>query len=192
MPEKLRIKEQHQELEQPKVPERLPDAEHAEPLRPGEKDPAQSLEEARETIEEIKDQESGPTPLEKMQQEEEKSKPMSYGEISGQLKKITLHRELKNIRRKLSAPDKALSKVVHLPVVKTVSEASSKTVARPSGLLGGGITAFVGSTGYLLLAKYMGFTYNYFLFVLLFVAGFGLGLIIELALSGLASKKQKA
>lgn len=100
--------------------------------------------------------------------------------ISKTLKKQTLYRTLKNIRKQLSAPERALSRVIHQPAVDAVSQFGSKTIARPSGLLGGSTVAFLGSSAYLWMAKHYGFYYNYFLFVLLFIGGFALGMTIEL------------
>lgn len=99
--------------------------------------------------------------------------------INRELKKITFKRELRHIQRRESAPDRALSKVIHQPVVRAVSDAASRTVSRPSGLLGGGIVAFLGTSGYLYVAKHYGFEYNYLIFLGLFVGGFALGLIFE-------------
>jgi hypothetical protein len=65
--------------------------------------------------------------------------------------------------------------------VQAVSEAVGKTVSRPSGLLGGGLVAFLGSGSYLYLAKHIGFQYNYFVSTVLFIIGFGIGLGLELA-----------
>jgi hypothetical protein len=60
------------------------------------------------------------------------------------------------------------------------SEAAGRTVSRPSGLLGGGLVAFLGTTGYLYLARHIGFTYNYLVFLLLLAGGFILGVSLEL------------
>jgi len=43
-------------------------------------------------------------------------------------------------------------------------------------LLGGGILALLGTSSYLYLAKHIGFTYNYSVFLILFFGGFILGL----------------
>jgi hypothetical protein len=99
--------------------------------------------------------------------------------VSADLRSTTLRRELQQIRRKLPAGDRVLSKVIHQPVIRVVSEGASRSVTRPSGLLGGGLMAFIGSVGYLYLTKHVGLPYNYFVFTLLFVAGFLLGLFLE-------------
>lgn len=99
--------------------------------------------------------------------------------VNQELKTIALHRTLARIRRHLSAPDRLLSKAVHQPTVQAVSEAGAKTVARPSGLLFGSLTALIGSSLALYLAKHYGFHYNYALVFALFIGGFAVGLVIE-------------
>lgn len=96
---------------------------------------------------------------------------------------IALKTELSNIRQHLSFGQKLFSKTIHQPFIRTASELSAKSVARPSGLLGGGIFAFLGSLAYLLFAKYIGLSYNYLLAVLFFVFGFIVGVCIEFILS---------
>jgi hypothetical protein len=106
-----------------------------------------------------------------------------------ELKGIALKKELKHIRSRLGSTDKLGSKIIHNPVVRSISEVSSKTISRPSGLLGGGIVAFLGSGAYYYLTKHIGLRYNYLLFTLLFIAGFIVGLAIELGVYSLGSKK---
>jgi hypothetical protein len=166
----------------------LPDSQHAEPLRSGEPDPElqSKIENVRINIENSATQDN---PFERLIKSEEleynKSKPVH---VNQELKDITLRRELKQLRRKLPASERILSKVIHQPVVTKVSESASKSITRPSGLLGGGIVAFLGTSGYLYLAKHIGFTYNYFLFVILFVVGFLVGLFIEFVVWVIAAK----
>ncbi|HEY4963304.1 MAG TPA: hypothetical protein VIH90_01245 [Candidatus Saccharimonadales bacterium] len=102
------------------------------------------------------------------------------GPVSGEMKKNALKRELKHVRRHLPKVDQLGSKVIHQPLVKVISDASAKTITRPSGLLGGGIAAFIGSALYYYFTKHIGVNYNYLLFISFFVAGFAIGLIIEL------------
>ena len=106
-------------------------------------------------------------------------------------RKVVGQRQLAQVQRKLPARDRQLSKLVHQPVVRMISESAAGTVTRPSGLLGGGLVAFIGSTGYLYLTKHVGLTYNYFVFILLFVAGFGLGLALELIVWSLTASRRR-
>jgi hypothetical protein len=103
--------------------------------------------------------------------------------VNKELKDAALHRTLRHLQRELPRTQRLLSKTIHQPAIRRVSAATGQTVARPSGLLGGGLCAFVGSLIYLYLAKHIGFTYNYLLFFVLFVGGFVLGVVLELLIS---------
>lgn len=108
--------------------------------------------------------------------------------IDRALKLHTLRRELQNIQRRESPAARTFSKVIHQPAVRAVSETAGKTVSRPSGLLGGGVLAFIGTSLYLYAARYYGFEYNYFVFLVLFAAGFGAGLLLEAFMRLIPSK----
>ncbi len=113
--------------------------------------------------------------------EDEASPAPQPGFINRELKQLARNRNLMLIRRRLSKPDKVGSKVIHQPLVAKVSELTENTVARPSGLLGGGIIALLGSAILLYMSKHYGFEYNYLAFFLLFAAGFAAGLLAELS-----------
>ncbi len=111
----------------------------------------------------------------------------SFG-IQKEIKMASYKKTLQNVRKKLPAHDRTLSRVIHQPAVEAVSEVASKTVARPSGFLGGSLVAFLGTAGFLFLTKYFGYSYNYTVLMVLFVGGFALGLILELILRTLLFK----
>ena len=119
-------------------------------------------------------------PAESVKVTEHAPKEPSSQYVSRELKNLTFQRTLTHIRHKLSGPDKTLSKVIHQPVVKTLSKAGEQTIARPSGILGGSIFAFIGSTVFLYSAKHYGFRYNYLMFAIFFIAGFAVGLTVEM------------
>jgi hypothetical protein len=100
--------------------------------------------------------------------------------INQELKSMAYQRTLKRARNKLPAPMRPLSAFMHQPAVEAVSELGAKTVARPSGILAGGICAFLGSAVVLWISRHYGYEYNFLLFALLFVGGFFVGLILEL------------
>jgi hypothetical protein len=111
----------------------------------------------------------------------EKEKPEEGpGLVGKDLKSLKYKRTLQSVRKDLSGPERVLSRVVHNSAVDAVSEVAGKTIARPSGLLSGAFFAFLGSSIFLWVAKHYGYQYNFLLFTLLFVAGFGLGLLLEL------------
>lgn len=100
--------------------------------------------------------------------------------IAKELKAESFSHTMSKVRRQLPALDRNFSKFIHKPAVERVSEAGSKTLARPSGILGGGTVMFLGSLLALYFAKSYGFKYNYLLFAILFVGGYFGGLFIEL------------
>lgn len=119
------------------------------------------------------------------QERPEKDQPVL---VNKELKNVAYRRTLKRTQGKLAAPERAFSKVIHNPVVEAVSEFGAKTVARPSGVLLGGIFAFAGSAAFLWIVRHYGYEYNYLLFALFFVGGFFVGLGVELGIK-LASRK---
>ncbi len=100
--------------------------------------------------------------------------------INKDLKNAGLQKELSHIRRELGKTDRLASKIVHNKTVSVISNGLSNTVVRPSGMLGGAIISLIGTSIYYLFTKSVGVKYNYFIYILLFVGGFVLGIIIEL------------
>lgn len=99
--------------------------------------------------------------------------------IDRHVKQQTYKKTLQHVQRQLPKTQRAFSKFIHRPVVEAVSEASAKTVARPSGLLGGGICALLGSAALVWMSRHYGFYYNFFVFIALVAAGFALGVLLE-------------
>jgi len=162
--------EQHEHL--------IEHAETAETATKAKHERHQQLTEARQ--EARQEAESDDQTLDKLKAAETVPTPAEPQQINRELRKITLRRELQHIRRKLPTSQRVLSRVIHQPTVRVISQAAGKTVSRPSGLLGGGLVALLGTSAYLYLAEHFGFTYNYFVFLTLFVGGFIIGLALEL------------
>lgn len=96
-----------------------------------------------------------------------------------ELQAMARDRLLRSIRKKLPAPQRALSKFVHTKPVEAASAVGEKTIARPYGILGGGLSAFIGSALTFYMAKHYGFRYNLFLFFTFFIAGYIIATVIE-------------
>lgn len=88
---------------------------------------------------------------------------------------------MKKVQKQLPARERTFSKVIHNSVVETTSDIAGATIARPSGLLFGGIFSVFGSVAVLIICRYYGYEYNYLIGLGFFVGGFFLGLLIELA-----------
>lgn len=151
--------------------------EDAEASKPLEKQPEKDSRESIESIQKSIDQYAHST--KEITVEEQETKP-SGTYLSREVKQSAYKQTMKQMRRHLSSPERTFSRIIHQPIVDVVSENSAKTIARPSGILGGGITALLGGSALLYLAKHYGFQYNYLVFILLFVAGFALGLLLEI------------
>ena len=106
-------------------------------------------------------------------------------------RKVVGARELSRVQRQLPSGDRTLSHFIHQPVVRAVSEAAAGTISRPSGLLGGGIVAFIGSAAYVYFTRHVGVPYNYVVFSLLFVGGFVFGLVLELLVWTLTASRRR-
>lgn len=96
-----------------------------------------------------------------------------------EVKKQSYDHTMKQVQSKLPAAERGFSKLIHQPLVNSVSDAGGNTALRPSGILGGSICAFIGSVGLLYASKHYGFTYNYLVLFLFFAGGFLVGLLLE-------------
>ncbi len=120
---------------------------------------------------------------------EKNTREPSQHHVTKDIKKLTFNRTLTRVRKRENVAERTLSRVIHQPSVERVSEAAGRTVARPSGILGGGILAFVGTLALLYITRKYGYEFNYLVFIMLFVAGFALGAVIELLGFALRNKK---
>lgn len=100
--------------------------------------------------------------------------------VNKQLKDIAYSRTMVRVQKRLSPVSKRLSKLVHSKALDRPSELASKTLARPSSMLGGAFLAAIGTSALLWTTKHYGYEYNYLAVVLLFLSGMFLGLTLEL------------
>lgn len=110
---------------------------------------------------------------------EKASKPKQTFGITKHIKRDAYKRVLSKTQKQLSAPERTFSKVIHHPIVDKASDVAAKTIARPTGIMFGGIGAFIGSLLLFSISKYGGFYYNYLVFILLFAGCYILGLVVE-------------
>jgi len=101
-----------------------------------------------------------------------------YG-VQKELKDEAYANTMRRVRGQLKPADRMASKWLHNSKVEAISVVAAQTVARPSGLLGGGLVALLGSSIVLFMASRYGFSYNFSLFLVLFVVGFAVGTIVE-------------
>ncbi len=95
------------------------------------------------------------------------------------LKGLAYKKRLQEVQRKESPATRTFSKVIHQPVVEELSNLAEGTVARPSGLLFGGICSVISSLVILYISRHYGYEYNFMVGLVGFAGGFVLGILIE-------------
>jgi hypothetical protein len=181
----------HEKLIQPERPE----VESAERPRHGERhtEAEHKAEEISETeVEAIKHRiKKESKSRDEVEVVDEESTPQgSQMLVNSELKGMAFQRTLKRVQRQLSRPERTFSKTIHRPTVDALSRAGEKTIARPAGILGGGLFALIGSIFVLYNAKQFGFKYNFLVFLILFVIGYVFGTVLEI-FTRLLSKNTK-
>lgn len=96
---------------------------------------------------------------------------------------------MKKVQRQLPPTQKRFSKIIHNPAVEQVSNVGGQTIARPSGLLWGGIFSVIANLLVIVVFRYYGYEYNYLIGILSFVGGFCFGLLLEGLLRTTSKKK---
>lgn len=102
--------------------------------------------------------------------------------VNRELKAMAYARTMTRVRKQLSPVSQLFSRIVHQPAVNALSEVGAKTVGRPSGIIGGGLAAFVGTSIYYYLTKHYGYEYKFSVFLILLAGGFVVGWAAELLL----------
>jgi flagellar biosynthesis GTPase FlhF len=124
------------------------------------------------------------------QEEKDTAHAPSQTFVNKELKEMAYKRTLKRVRRQMPLSNRLASKIIHQPIVSVVSEAVAKTVGRPSGLLGGGVIALIGTSAYYYITKHYGYSYNFFIFVLLLLGGFAFGWLVEIVWRLFSARKR--
>jgi len=97
---------------------------------------------------------------------------------------------MRGVEARLPSYQRAFSKIIRNRIVDNVSNVASKTIARPSGLLGGAVASFVGLLVIYLNARRIGFEYpSGTAFIFFASVGWIAGILIEYLV--VAFKKMK-
>ena len=94
-------------------------------------------------------------------------------------KEHSFNTTMHHVRNNLSKTERTFSKFVHKPAVEKASEIVGSTVARPSGIAGATIAAFIGLLLVYGIARFAGFELAGSEMPILLLIGFVAGLIIE-------------
>lgn len=111
---------------------------------------------------------------------EQPEKPKENEFVGSDVKSKVFKQTMTRVRKDLKPYQRPLSKFIHNDTVEKLSEAGASTVARPSGLLVGGITSLAASVAVYAGAKYYGYEYSYFVSLASFGGGFLLGVVGEM------------
>ena len=180
-PEKMSDAENANEHLQGKIEERVEQAAHEAQNKQG------NLEAIRERIQE----KAQSTEQVKTLEESNRSHPPTDQPFANkELKEMAYKRTLNRVRQQMNVPDRLVSRIIHRPTINAISEATAKTIGRPSGLLGGGFLSLVGTSAYYYVTKHYGYEYNYLVFLLLLAGGFIAGWLIEMLWSLFSSRKK--
>jgi len=96
------------------------------------------------------------------------------------IKKQEYRSTMRRVESRLPAYQRAFSKIIHNKAVDSAANVVGKTVARPSGLLGGALASFVGLLVIYLNARRVGFEYPVGTTFLFFVSiGWLVGILVE-------------
>ena len=172
--------------ELPSTPE-----DSAEPIERQPEATAETTQQPQESITDIqKDVEKHASSAKELTVDESEASNAQPTMIDRAMKSQTYRHTIGKIQASLPKSQRAFSKVVHQPFIESASEVGSKTIARPSGILGGGIAALIGSVIIVFLSRKYGFTYNFFVLVLLYAAGFIAGMIVELGIYALRKARR--
>lgn len=190
MAEKTPLKYEHEKSHENK----LDDHEQQEKLKETIETGKQAKHEAQDSLESIRssiEKEAAKTADKKHEQQADEAEDKGPGTviIDRNVKSKAYKKELHRVQSHLPKAQRSFSKLIHSRPIEAISEVGSKTVARPSGLLGGGIAAFSGTTALVLISRHYGFTYNFFVFIVLLVGGFFVGLIAELVFRSLLKSR---
>lgn len=99
----------------------------------------------------------------------------------------TAEQTLLKVQKNLPPIQRQFSRVVHNPVIETVSNIAGGTVARPSGLLSAGVFSLISSLVVVMICRFYGYEYNFVIGMAFFVLGFLVGLAIEFLIKLLKS-----
>lgn len=143
-----------------------------------ETSPEDEVEKARKEVEKINTYENT------SDDQEENSLETSHEKTGGVLTtkdKTKIYKDtLAKTQSELKGTSRTFSKIIHNRVVESSSELLSKTVARPTSILYGSILAFAVMLVVYLFAKKNGFELSGSELILLFAAGWILGIIADL------------
>lgn len=153
--------------------------EAAETAKERERESDHEQEARHEALEQAAEKEQAAemsTEVEKPQQITKDDRDASY--------KQTMHK----MQQQLPPASRAFSKVIHNPAIEKTSEVVGNTIARPNLIIAGALGAIISVIVYFIAKRY-GYILSGSETIILFIAGWLIGAIIEYARVGFLNKK---
>ncbi len=100
--------------------------------------------------------------------------------VTRRMRQDAFAKTMRDTQHELPKYQRNASKFIHNATIENVSDSLAKTVARPSGVIGGATTAIGIGLFVAIIARTIGFEIPNSLLPILFVGGFGIGITVEL------------
>ena len=101
------------------------------------------------------------------------------GGISKKDKAASFKKHMETVQAEMPAPQRAFSKLIHLPIVEKTSEFVGSTIARPNAILSGAVVAFFLVLAVYIIAKNLGYVLSGFETIGAFIVGWVLGILYD-------------
>lgn len=105
--------------------------------------------------------------------------PRRRGGISKKDKAASFKKHMETVQAEMPAPQRAFSKLIHLPIVEKTSEFVGSTIARPNAILSGAVVAFFLVLAVYIIAKNLGYVLSGFETIGAFIVGWVLGILYD-------------
>lgn len=145
------------------------------------------IEKARDVIE------KSAVSKEKTKVDNQESNPnnQSHHYLTKSLKSKQYFKTMESVRQNLRPKEIIASRVIHNSAVESISELSSKTIARPTSVITGSLVALICGVATIVIAKKVGFSLPYSVIIIFYIAGYLVGLLIELVKTLVLKSRQK-
>lgn len=166
--------EQHNTNTSPEV-ERSQDKLHEAP-KPNSEQLRREQESQQETARKTVEHEATSKQESTLPNEEKKAQPRYFTKTDRQR---SFRLTMRHVRANMGQSQRTFSTLIHQPQIEKISNVTSKTIARPSGILGATSAALIGMGFILIIAKHTGFALAGSEFWVLLCGGYLIGLFIE-------------
>lgn len=109
--------------------------------------------------------------------------------LTKKIKNTVYRQNIENVQTHLKPGEKKFSKFIHNNTVEKLSDAGSKTIARPNVIIGAGLLMAFGGLVVMLVARKYGFEVPLSIYIAFYVVGFVIAFIADITYSRIKSHK---